>query len=160
MRKVNRNGEGFVRHVRIAAGAAVFAVASLGVVATGGVAAAASGPGEAAYNGVCGKGYAVVNSAPVGDKGKVFLTYSSATGKNCVVTVRAAAGAAVRMSAWVQVVEEHESTPVVDAGNYGTYAGPVYLAAKGRCVNWGGAIQNQDVEVAKSNCGAFAKTAH
>ncbi|MEV0279002.1 spore-associated protein A [Streptomyces sp. NPDC050610] len=128
-------------------------------MATGGVASAASGVAEAAYNGVCGQGYAVVNSAPIGDKGKVYLTYSSATGKNCVVTVRAAVGAPVRMVAWGQAAEEHESTPVVDSGNYGTYAGPVYVAAKGKCVNWGGAIQNQDVEVNRSNCGAFAKTA-
>ncbi|MEV0264832.1 spore-associated protein A [Streptomyces sp. NPDC050617] len=134
-------------------------MASLGVLATGTAASAASGAAGAAYNGACGTGYGVVNSAPIGNKGKVYLTYSSATGKNCVVTVRAAAGAPVRMAAWVQLVEEHESTPVVDSGTYGTYAGPVYLDAKGRCVNWGGAIENQDVTVNKSNCGTFAKTA-
>ncbi|CAM5346136.1 hypothetical protein SCALM49S_01532 [Streptomyces californicus] len=53
----------------------------------------------AQYNGACGSGYSVVNSAQIGTKGTVFLTYSSATGKNCVVTVRTKPGKAVHMTA-------------------------------------------------------------
>ncbi|MEK8172315.1 spore-associated protein A [Streptomyces sp. M19] len=121
-------------------------------------ATAAPAKASAAHNGACGSGYSVVNSVAVGTKGTVYLTYSGATGKNCVVTVRNGTGTAVPMSAWIQLAEDHETTPVVDSGEYTTYAGPVYLAAKGQCVNWGGYIQNQDVEVDKTNCGKLAAT--
>ncbi|MDT3398106.1 spore-associated protein A [Streptomyces sp. B1866] len=150
--------EGFVNRVRMAAGAAVFAAASIGSVLTAAGASAAATTAAAGYNGVCGRGYQVVNSAPIGRKATVYLTYNPATGRNCVVTQRSAAGPAVWMSAWVQLVEDHESTPVVDSGKYTSYAGPVYLPARGYCVNWGGSAENQDVEVDHSNCGKTMPT--
>ncbi len=108
-----------------------------------------------AYNGACGSGYRVVNSAPVSGKGTVYLTYSAKTGKNCVVTVRNAPGKPVFVRAELGP-SDHSSAPVFDSGKYTAYAGPVHLAAKGRCVDWGGAVESVSVRVAGSNCGRLA----
>lgn len=104
----------------------------------------------AAYNGACGTGYSVVNSAVVGTKGKVFLTYNASTGANCVVTVRNAAGAPVRMSASLGFASP--STWVTDSGNYRSYAGPVYLHARGLCVTWRGQIGDDVAGKNGTNC--------
>ncbi|WP_435858929.1 spore-associated protein A [Streptomyces varsoviensis] len=141
----------------MAVGGAVFAAAGLVVVGAGTAASAAPVAAGAAYNGVCGAGYGVVNSAPIGDKGKVYLTYSSATGKNCAVTIRNTPGAPVFVRAWVGQSGGHGS-PASDGGQYGTYAGPVYLAARGSCVDWGGEIDGVSVATTGTNCGSFARS--
>ncbi|MEU7636175.1 MULTISPECIES: spore-associated protein A [unclassified Streptomyces] len=130
---------------------AVASIATLGLATT----ASAAPVRSAAYNGACGSGYGVVNSAPVSGKGTVYLTYSAKTGKNCVVTVRNSPGKAVFIHAELGP-SDHSSAPVFDSGKYTAYAGPVYLAAKGRCVDWGGAIESVSVKVAGSNCGRMA----
>ncbi|MEV0264831.1 spore-associated protein A [Streptomyces sp. NPDC050617] len=145
------------------AGAVAFAAASVSTVlaaTTASAAPAASAdpaPPVAAYNGVCGKGYNVVNSAPIGSRGVVYLTYSSATGKNCAVTIRNTAGAPVFVRTWVGQSGGHGS-PASDSGQYGTYAGPVYLAARGSCVDWGGEIDGVSVTTTATNCGTFARS--
>ncbi|MFD7919260.1 spore-associated protein A [Streptomyces sp. NPDC059740] len=103
----------------------------------------------AAYNGACGSGYTVINSAPIGSLGTVYLTYNSAKGTNCVVTQRAKAGTAVPMSATVSTKFGTDT----DKGNYTTYAGPVTVNGRGVCVAWGGAISGQSYANAGSNCG-------
>ncbi|QRX95857.1 spore-associated protein A [Streptomyces noursei] len=135
-------------------GSATLAVASIATMGLATSAAAAPIP-SAAYNGACGGGYGVVNSAPVSGKGTVYLTYSAKTGKNCVVTIRNSPGKPVFIHAELGS-SDHSSDPVFDSGKYTTYAGPVYLAAKGRCVDWGGAIEKVSVRVAGSNCGRMA----
>ncbi|MET7764507.1 spore-associated protein A [Streptomyces sp. NPDC005336] len=135
------------------AAAAVLASAVAGTVALTPQASAAT---KAAYNGVCGSGYKVVNSAPIGTKGTVFLTYNSAKGKNCVVTVRNTAGKPVPMFAYLYVQGADESAE--DGGAYTTYAGPVYGNGRGKCVDWAGGIDNQSTWTYGSNCGAL--TAH
>ncbi|MEV0850280.1 spore-associated protein A [Streptomyces sp. NPDC049954] len=112
----------------------------------------------AKYNGACGTGYSVVNSAQIGTKGTVFLTYSSATGKNCVVTVRTAPGAAVHMTASLGFASP--TTTVTDTGYYTTYAGPVYLDARGLCVTWRGEIAGEVAGKDGTNCGKLATNQH
>ncbi|MEV0279003.1 spore-associated protein A [Streptomyces sp. NPDC050610] len=136
------------------AGAVVFAAASVSTVLAATTASAAPVPPTAAYNGVCGKGYNVVNSAPIGSRGVVYLAYSSATGKNCAVTIRNTAGAPVFVRTWVGQSGGH-GVPASDSGQYGTYAGPVYLAARGSCVDWGGEIDGVSVTTTATNCGTF-----
>ncbi|KUL47655.1 spore-associated protein A [Streptomyces sp. NRRL F-4489] len=130
---------------------ALASAATLGLTSTASAAPVRGG----AYNGACGSGYGVVNSVPVGAKGTVYLTYSAKTGKNCVVTVRNSPGKPVFVLAELGP-SDHSSDPVFDSGTFTTYAGPVYLAAKGRCVDWGGAIESVSVRVTASNCGRLA----
>ncbi|MGW8982006.1 spore-associated protein A [Streptomyces parvus] len=142
-----------------AIGAAVTATACAAVaLAPAAVAAerAAAAPKAAAaqYNGVCGSGYAVVNSAQIGTKGTVFLTYNSATGKNCVVTIRTKPGKAVHMTASLGFASP--TTWVTDTGYFTTYAGPVYLDARGLCVTWRGEISGEVAGKNGTNCGSLA----
>lgn len=123
---------------------------------TGTVRAAPAAESAAAYGGQCGAGYAVVNSARIGTLGTVFLTYSSATGDNCVVTVRARPGTAVHMRAALGY--ERNSDAVVDDGKYTTYAGPVYLYAPGRCVTWRGEIAGQVAGKDDTNCSRLTRS--
>ncbi|MBQ1107424.1 MULTISPECIES: spore-associated protein A [unclassified Streptomyces] len=116
--------------------------------------AAPKAAAAAKYNGACGGGYSVVNSAQIGTKGTVFLTYSSATGKNCVVTVRTTPGTAVHMTASLGFASP--TTTVSDTGYYTTYAGPVYLDARGLCVTWRGEISGEVAGKNGTNCGSLA----
>jgi uncharacterized low-complexity protein len=94
----------------------------------------------AAYNGVCGTGYKVIDSTPVGNSGKVYVTWNESTGKNCAVTIRNTTGAKIYMAVELNIVTDHETTPVRDNGKYTSYAGPVYMSARGHCIEWLGAI--------------------
>jgi hypothetical protein len=120
-----------------------------------GLVAAPAASAAAAYNGACGSGYSVVNSAAVGSRGMTYLTYSSATGKNCIVTIRNTAGTAVRIYAGFQLANQG-STAVDDDGMYTSYAGPVYINGQGSCIDWSGAIgpaPEQYVIRYATNCG-------
>ncbi|MEC4016138.1 spore-associated protein A [Streptomyces sp. H27-D2] len=134
------------------AGAAVMAVAGIATMATATTASAAPAGAAAAYNGACGRGYSVVNSAAITGKGTVYLTYNRTSGKNCVVTVRNTTGSPVYIFTYLGRTDG-SGDAVFDEGEYRSYAGPVYLAAKGACVDWGGTIQNVSVSVTGSNCG-------
>jgi hypothetical protein len=111
---------------------------------------------QAPYNGACGYGYTVVNSADIGQQGTVYLTYNAGNGYNCVATVRKTPGAAMYMFAYLEVLDG--SNPRVDSGYYTTYAGPVYDYGRGTCVTWAGGIGNQEVWTYGSNCGALTAT--
>lgn len=146
------------RTVLAAASAAVMAAA--GLVATAGTASAASHSAagaapKAVYNGACGSGYSVVNSAGIADLGTVFLTYNRTTGKNCVVTVRNEKGDPIHMAASVRVLlDDQETEPVVDEGEYTHYAGPVFVEdGAGHCIEWGGVIGEEEYFNPGSNCG-------
>ncbi|MFL1378431.1 spore-associated protein A [Nocardiopsis protaetiae] len=118
-------------------------------VAVVGLAAPAS---AAAYGGQCGSGYGVVNKIEFPDnRGTTFLTYNSSNGNNCVVTVRTTPGAAAPMDAFIRV--SGTSAWKSDPGNFTTYAGPVYLSAAGRCVDWGGTIGTATKSLTRTNCG-------
>ncbi|MFG3102181.1 spore-associated protein A [Streptomyces sp. NPDC048182] len=139
-----------------AAGAALVTVGAIGagLLVSAPAAGAATGKATAAYNGVCGSGYKVVNSLPVGSVGTVYLTYNSSTGKNCTVTVRTTTGKATYMVAYLRNVGT--DVEQVDEGQYRSYAGPVYVAARGACVEWGGVIGNLQAWNYGSNCGTLA----
>ncbi|WP_328942105.1 spore-associated protein A [Streptomyces sp. NBC_00250] len=90
----------------------------------------------AGYNGACGSGYTVIDSLRLESGANVFLTYS-ASGYNCVVTVAEYPGSPRPMSAWIQRTDD-EASRDSDSAEYTAYAGPVYVYAKGSCVDWGG----------------------
>ena len=93
-----------------------------------------------AYNGVCGTGYSVIDSTPVGSVGTVYVTWSNATGKNCAVTIRNTPGAAVYMDVSLNLANTHPIDAARDSGQYTTYAGPVYKSARDQCIVWSGTI--------------------
>lgn len=90
----------------------------------------------------CGSGYQVIDSATLTGtdgqrKGRVFLTYHSGTGTNCVVTLKdTSVGTKSAASAYLEVQGRARST---DSGSFDYYAGPVKASAAGTCVKWGGA---------------------
>ncbi|OEU86207.1 hypothetical protein DB35_01345 [Streptomyces abyssalis] len=124
--------------------------------ATTATGAAGAAP-KAAYNGACGAGYSVVNSAGIADLGTVFLTYNARTGKNCVVTVRNETGDPVHMSASVRVLlDDEETEPVVEEGEFTSYAGPVHVdEGAGHCIEWSGVIGEEEYFNSGSNCGVL-----
>jgi hypothetical protein len=114
---------------------------------------ASAASAAATYNGVCGSGYKVVNSAPIGSSGTVFLTYNSSNGKNCVVTIRNTSGSPQYMFAYLGVSGTGDAQ--VDEGSYRSYAGPVYVYGRGVCLDWAGGIANQETWTYGSNCAAL-----
>ncbi|MER7194408.1 spore-associated protein [Streptomyces flaveolus] len=135
---------------------AKLAAAALVAVSVGGttaLAAPASAAASVTPGTVCGSGYKTVNSAPIGSRGTVYLTYNSSNGKNCVVTIRNTVGSAVDMSAYLYVPDTDQGDG--DYGTYTSYAGPVYAYGKGHCVDWGGSIGSVSVQVTGSNCAAL-----
>lgn len=106
--------------------AAALATLALGgtVAATAPASAATTTKAAAAatYNGACGTGYKVIDSTPVGNVGKVFLTWNESTGKNCAVTIRNTPGAKIHMAVELNIAVNYEHNPVVDSGQYTSYA--------------------------------------
>ncbi|MEG3630774.1 spore-associated protein [Streptomyces poriticola] len=129
------------------------ASAVLSVGATTALAAPAAVAPGTTPQAVCGSGHRTVNSAPVGSLGTVYPTYNSANGENCVATIRDNPGPAVDMSARVYVPGTEEGAD--DYGRYTSYAGPVYVSGRARCVDRGGHIGNVHVQVHGSDCGAL-----
>lgn len=118
---------------------------------TGGAMAVSSSAAYAAtYNWACGSSYVVIDSFGV-TGGTVFLTYSSSTGDNCVVTVRNSPGGALPMDAAVKL--SSASMWNEDFGNYTTYAGPVFVYAPHSCIDWGGGINGDYRYRYSSHCG-------
>ncbi|WP_372459831.1 spore-associated protein A [Streptomyces anatolicus] len=141
--------------MRIAGAAVALAAGGVLVTATGAAAAPAKAPAAtAAYNKACGTGYKVVNQIDLGKVGTTYLTYNSTTGKNCAVTVRNTPGPAVYM--YVYVLRDDTREYADDEGLYRSYAGPVYLAARGHCVSWGGVIGGESANRYGTNCGRLA----
>ncbi|MFI6662240.1 spore-associated protein A [Streptomyces sp. NPDC050523] len=140
------------------AGAGAVALATLAPTASAApattktAAAATTTAAAAAYNGACGSGYKVVNSTPIGDIGTAYLTYSSATGKNCAVAIRNAAGDPVYMD----LIIRRSGTEIFDdqdGGNFRSYVGPVYVKAAGTCVDWWGSMDGVYFGEYGTNCG-------
>ncbi|MEU6114243.1 spore-associated protein A [Streptomyces sp. NPDC047117] len=120
---------------------AAFATPASAAPRTTTAAVASPASAQAVYNGVCGSGYKVVDSTPVGDVGTVFVTWNESTGKNCAVTIRNTPGnPPVWMAVSLAIDAGRDAPYVVDSGNYTTYAGPVYLDARGQCILWNAAI--------------------
>jgi hypothetical protein len=126
------------RTATTAALASATALAALG--ATFATAAPASAGSAAGYNGVCGTGYNVVATTAVGSVGRIYVTWNEAESKSCAVTIRNTAGPRIHIGIELNVLADHETTPVVDADDYFTYAGPVYYPSRGYCVQWYGKV--------------------
>ncbi|MEU4351789.1 spore-associated protein A [Streptomyces sp. NPDC023838] len=98
--------------------------------------AVAAQPAGGEYNGACGSGYEVIDEMRLESGATVYLTYS-ASGYNCVVTVRQYPGSPAWTTAWLANADDSSSRRE-DADDYTSYAGPVFVYAKGSCVSWGG----------------------
>ncbi|MFC4530100.1 M23 family metallopeptidase [Sphaerisporangium dianthi] len=99
---------------------------------------------------VCGSGFKQVDSASLGSQGRVVLMYSSATGQNCVTTLRDSGSGKASASAYLQVRGKARQT---DAGRYQYYAGPVRAKAARTCVKWGGSIGTAKYDSPFEHCG-------
>ncbi|WP_103954460.1 M23 family metallopeptidase [Nonomuraea solani] len=97
---------------------------------------------------VCGSGYKVIDSAPLGTAATVSLLYNSANGNNCVATIKKTSlGKATAVTAYLEVEGKPRAS---DTGNFTFYAGPVRGSASDKCVKWGGkagtAVYNSPLE--------------
>lgn len=96
----------------------------------------------------CGSSYNVIASDAVQTSsgatwGRVYLTYSSSTGKNCVYTVKSSyVGTATWTTAVLEVQNGSSYTPYVQGDYFKYYAGPVSASAAGKCVRYRGVIGN------------------
>ncbi|WAU79280.1 spore-associated protein A [Streptomyces sp. Qhu-G9] len=129
---------------------AAAAAAATSVLAFSGNANAAGA--NVAYNGACGSGYSVVNSANMQfGAGTVYLTYNGSTGKNCVVTIQTEQKYSGPMTAKIR--RTGSSSWTTDSGDYRYYAGPVYVSAAGSCVDWYGSYFSNYGSGSATNCG-------
>ncbi|MEU5721626.1 protein kinase [Micromonospora sp. NPDC047738] len=103
----------------------------------------------------CGSGYQVIDSATLTAsgvrKGRVYLLYNTASGSNCVVTLKDTdVGRATQVSAYLEVQGKARST---DSGAFSYYAGPVRAAAAKACVKWGGSTGGASYGSGFEHCG-------
>lgn len=99
---------------------------------------------------VCGAGYKPIDRHKLVDSNhgkllaEIVLTYNPATGKNCAVNLkRYRAGKAETYNDWLYVTlyTRPLSNPEnldQDKGDFKWFAGPVYVSARDKCVQWGG----------------------
>ncbi len=99
---------------------------------------------------VCGSGFKQIDSAPLGSQGRVVLMYSSATGQNCVTTLRNGGTGKIGASAYLEVKGKSRQT---DSGSYQYYAGPVKAKAVRTCVKWGGSLGSAKYDSPFEHCG-------
>ncbi|GGZ10760.1 spore-associated protein A [Streptomyces olivaceoviridis] len=133
-------------------GASLLAVSGMSLIVAPAASAAAS------YNGACGSGYSVVNSARISTLGTVFLTYNSSTGYNCAVAIRDTPDTSSPEQMIVRLQRTNDVySAKVDSGNYSSYAGPVYVNGVGACMDWTGIIVKNNLayvgEGKATNCG-------
>ncbi|GAA0846290.1 protein kinase [Streptosporangium amethystogenes subsp. fukuiense] len=108
-------------------------------------------PNPYTATGVCGSGYKVVNSKALGSVATIYLLYSSAAGKNCVVTMsKYVIPAKISMNAILQVKGGSSGS---NPGKFTVYAGPVRLSAAKKCVIWGGTYGSLSWKSGWSHCG-------
>ncbi|MYS20674.1 spore-associated protein A [Streptomyces sp. SID4948] len=136
---------------RVAVASALAATSAVGLTAFALPASAATPAANAAYNGACGSGYTVVDHTNISTTGTIYLTWNDRIGENCAATVRKTPGAALYMQAKV-FQTDHTTVSASDSGNYTTYAGPVYIPARGECVTWRGQIGTAWAQAA-GHCG-------
>jgi hypothetical protein len=98
---------------------------------------------------LCGNGYRVIDSHPVGGA-RIYLLYNGHAGANCVVTMVARSSGKVYLDASLVVRGGgHQNR----SGAFMFYAGPVRLPAKGKCVQWGGATRTAKWASGWTHCG-------
>ncbi|WP_371776937.1 spore-associated protein [Streptomyces sp. NBC_01438] len=124
---------------RLAALSGGLTLALAAVILTPGVANAASNP----YNGVCGANYTVIDHLKMTTSagthlGDAYLTYNSSNGYNCSL-MQIVPGSGT-MFAETKLLLTGGGGGDEDSGYFSSYAGPVYLYAKNRCIDWVGGI--------------------
>jgi hypothetical protein len=104
----------------------------------------------ATYGGQCGSGYGVVDQHNI-TGGTIFLAFNNSSGNNCVVTVRNSSGSN-HIDALIGLSGD-PNWEDTDPGNWSKWAGPVYVYARGHCVDWGGIIGSVSWYQFDSHCG-------
>ncbi|MGA4792445.1 hypothetical protein [Nocardia sp. AB354] len=114
-------------------GAAVTLSAAIAPLLSMPTAAAASTPA-----GACGSGFREIDHHDL-PNATIYLLYND--NDNCVVTWKTKyLGTASETNASIELAGQR-STAVSDSGKYKYYAGPVKIAAKGKCIQWEGEAQ-------------------
>jgi hypothetical protein len=105
-------------------------------------------PADAQSTGNCSG--SLIDSRSIGN-GVVKLFYNSSTGRNCVLTIANNTSKRKRMNAYVG---RSDGTAFDDdPGNFFKYAGPVSVPARGKCIFWGGSIENRSFNSApRTHC--------
>ncbi|WP_411145974.1 hypothetical protein [Streptomyces sp. x-80] len=93
-----------------------------------------------------------MDSLTLGNEGTVFLTYQKSSGNNCVVSIRNGTSGPIPMAALSRRSAD-SSTWISDEGDFTTCAGPVWVWAKGACMNWGGVINGGYGHREDDHCG-------
>ncbi|MCX4984075.1 spore-associated protein A [Streptomyces sp. NBC_00250] len=142
---------------RIGTLAGGLAVALAAVALTPGVANAASNP----YNGICGANYTVIDHLKMTSGGThlgdAYLTYNSSNGYNCSIMQIVPGSGTIFAETTLQLTGGGDGDS--DSGYFSSYAGPVYLSAKNRCIDWIGSIGGNSSErlashfIGNSHCG-------
>lgn len=123
--------------------------AALGIAAGATALLPATAAAAAPYGGQCGAGFNVVDKHEL-RAGTIFLTYNGRT--NCVVTVRDHAGAAIPMGAAVRQTKDHSAVVINDGHKFTDFAF-AKVEAQGRCIDWGGFIDNDLWQQFNVHCG-------
>ncbi|MGW0805369.1 protein kinase domain-containing protein [Nonomuraea sp. NPDC002799] len=99
---------------------------------------------------LCGSGYKVIDSRSLGSGATIYLLYSTAAGKNCVVTMSSVVWPGkMPMTAFIQVKAGAKGN---NGGSFTAYAGPVRVSAVKKCVIWGGSWGTQSWKSGWSHC--------
>ena len=100
--------------------------------------------------GVCGAGYAVIDSHALGANATIYLLYKATGAMNCVVTMsKYVVPAKTSMNAKLQVQNGASGS---NPGSFSAYAGPVRLTALKKCVIWGGSWGSMSWTSGWSHC--------
>ncbi|MBO3747859.1 serine/threonine protein kinase [Streptosporangiaceae bacterium NEAU-GS5] len=98
---------------------------------------------------VCGANFKIVDSHAWGDGAATTYLMRNAAGKKCVVTL----GRYVKSAEMGAVLRVKGAATGRDFGTTTYYAGPIRLAAAGKCVIWGGGYAGASWTSAWSHCG-------
>jgi hypothetical protein len=100
--------------------------------------------------GECGSGYTQVDSYAIGSAGTLELYYNSSSGKNCAIARDSSPGSGYKA---VYIGLENKPWADVDDGTFTYYAGPVYVSARGQCIDVRGDIGNTVTVKESVHCG-------
>ncbi|WP_169789060.1 serine/threonine protein kinase [Nonomuraea candida] len=99
---------------------------------------------------VCGPGFSVQRSSPFSG-GVTYQLWNNSTGQNCAVTIKTAdVGKSTPVGVTLDVQGGGSAS---DNGSFEYYAGPVKLAAKGKCVKVSGYVGSGRTSTGYANCG-------
>ncbi|WP_220446683.1 hypothetical protein [Nonomuraea deserti] len=113
---------------------------------------AVSGPAHAASSPIeeCGGGsYHVIDKQDLGAVATIYLLYNGTT--NCVITWKKDAHAGTKTWMMASIAKQNSNGGFTDyktdSGNYAYYAGPRKVKAPNTCVDWGGGVPVNGVDV-------------